>query len=141
MEKIVTLSVIDQEWKEHLRDMDDLKQSVQNAVYEQKDPLIVYKFEGYELFAQFIAKVNNISVSFLSKGNLPAQESAPVREAQRQRPIPKQKLNEKKAEVGSLLGLLGSKNGGGTAQIPAPELEPEKVMPIKSQNFIAATPG
>ena len=57
MEKMVTLAIIDQLWKDHLREMDDLKQSVQNAVYEQKDPLLIYKFEGFELFKRFLAKV------------------------------------------------------------------------------------
>ncbi len=57
MEKISTLAIIDENWKEHLREMDDLKQSVQNAVYEQKDPLLIYKFEGFELFKRFIGKV------------------------------------------------------------------------------------
>src|SRR5437879_13903303 len=58
MEKMITLSIIDQNWKEHLRDMDDLKQSVQNAVYEQKDPLLINKFEGLEALKRFINKVN-----------------------------------------------------------------------------------
>jgi len=65
MEKITTLALIDQAWKEHLREMDDLKQSVQSAVYEQKDPLLIYKFEAFELFKRFIAKVNEDTVSFL----------------------------------------------------------------------------
>ena len=74
MEKIITLSIIDQQWKEHLRDMDDLKQSVQNAVYEQKDPLLIYKFEGFEAFKRFIGRVNNETIGFLSKADIPAAE-------------------------------------------------------------------
>ena len=74
MEKSVTLSLIDQEWKEHLREMDDLKQSVQNAVFEQKDPLLVYKFESVELFKRFLNKVNFDTISFLTKADLPGQE-------------------------------------------------------------------
>lgn len=70
MEKSISLTVIDQEWKEHLRDMDDLKQSVQNASYEQKDPLLIYKFEAVELFQNFLNKVNSDAVSFLMKANL-----------------------------------------------------------------------
>ncbi len=77
MEKAVTLSVIDQEWKEHLREMDDLKQSVQNAVFEQKDPLLVYKFESVELFKRFLSKVNFDTISFLAKADIPAQEQGP----------------------------------------------------------------
>jgi preprotein translocase subunit SecA len=70
IEKHISLSVIDQEWKEHLRDMDDLKQSVQNASYEQKDPLLIYKFEAVELFKNFLNKVNADTVSFLMKAGI-----------------------------------------------------------------------
>ncbi len=70
MEKNMSLSVIDQEWKEHLRDMDDLKQSVQNASYEQKDPLLIYKFEAVELFQNFLNKVNSEMIGFLMKATI-----------------------------------------------------------------------
>ncbi|WP_435357577.1 preprotein translocase subunit SecA [Emticicia sp. SJ17W-69] len=70
IEKHISLSVIDQEWKEHLRDMDDLKQSVQNASYEQKDPLLIYKFEAVELFKNFLNKVNADTVGFLMKAGV-----------------------------------------------------------------------
>lgn len=70
MEKAISLSIIDQEWKEHLRDMDDLKQSVQNASYEQKDPLLIYKFEAVELFQNFLNKVNSQTVEFLMKATV-----------------------------------------------------------------------
>ncbi|WP_454801684.1 preprotein translocase subunit SecA [Mucilaginibacter phyllosphaerae] len=86
-EKNVTLSLIDDAWKEHLREMDELKQSVQNAVYEQKDPLLVYKFEAFELFRQMLSNVNKELVSFLFRGGIPVQqEPEQVREA---RPEPK----------------------------------------------------
>lgn len=87
MEKAVTLSVIDQEWKEHLREMDDLKQSVQNAVFEQKDPLLVYKFESVELFKRFLNKVNFDTINFLTKADIPAQEPEEVQQEIRQAPI------------------------------------------------------
>ncbi|GAB2597680.1 preprotein translocase subunit SecA [Spirosoma areae] len=98
MEKAVTLSVIDQEWKEHLREMDDLKQSVQNAVFEQKDPLLVYKFESVELFKRFLSKVNFDTISFLTKADIPAQEAEEVQQEIRQapaqrRPQPQPKLH------------------------------------------------
>jgi preprotein translocase subunit SecA len=78
MEKAIVLSLIDQEWKEHLREMDDLKQSVQNAVFEQKDPLLIYKFESVELFKRFLSKVNFEMISFLMKADIPQEESAPA---------------------------------------------------------------
>ena len=125
MEKMITLAVIDQQWKEHLREMDDLKQSVQNAVYEQKDPLLIYKFEGFELFKRFIAQVNEETVSFLMKADLPDQRPDDVHEARAQRS--RQKLNEKKEESRSIL------SGGGSPQGPRPEVE--KTAPIKSQRI------
>ncbi len=71
IEKGVTLSIIDNEWKEHLREMDDLRQSVQNARFEQKDPLLIYKFESFELFKKMIERISFEVVSFLSKAALP----------------------------------------------------------------------
>ena len=81
MEKGVTLSHIDNAWKEHLRELDDLKQSVQNATYEQKDPLLIYKFESFELFKTMVQKTNKEIDSFLAKCHLPGQQ-ANVRQAQ-----------------------------------------------------------
>ena len=82
IEKSVSLFIIDQEWKEHLRDMDDLRQSVRNAVYEQKDPLLIYKLESFNLFKKMVEKVNGEIVSFLAKSTLPVQRQAPNAPAQ-----------------------------------------------------------
>jgi len=125
MDETLTLAIIDQQWKEHLRDMDDLKQSVQNAVYEQKDPLLIYKFEGFEAFKRFIARVNEETISFLMKADLPTQDASEVKEARAQKI--RQKLNEQKEESRSLLQ-------GGPAQGQTPQREvQEKVMPVKSE--------
>jgi len=78
IEKGITLAIIDDSWKDHLREMDDLKQSVQHAVYEQKDPLLIYKFESFELFKQMILKVNKDVISFLVKARLPIKDSSQV---------------------------------------------------------------
>jgi preprotein translocase, SecA subunit len=86
-EKTVVLATIDDAWKEHLREMDELKQSVQNATYEQKDPLLIYKFESYELFKTMIDKVNKDTVSTLMKGHIPTQDPDQVKEAQRRRQV------------------------------------------------------
>ncbi len=75
IEKGITLSIIDNSWKEHLREMDDLKQSVQNATYEQKDPLLIYKFESFNLFKEMIQRNNKDITSFLIKGDLPRQQA------------------------------------------------------------------
>jgi preprotein translocase subunit SecA len=130
MEKMITLAIIDQLWKEHLREMDDLKQSVQNAVYEQKDPLLIYKFEGFELFKRFIAKVNEDTISFLLKADIPVQQPDQVQEARAQRQ--RVRLNEQKDESRSLL----SGGGGGQSQQSHPNRPPqEKVMPVKSEKL------
>ena len=80
-EKNITLAIIDDTWKDHLRKMDDLKQSVQNATYEQKDPLLIYKFEAFELFKEMLDKVNKEVLSFLFKGELPSQSPQQVSQA------------------------------------------------------------
>lgn len=102
-EKFASLAIIDQAWKEHLREMDDLKQSVQNAVYEQKDPLLIYKMESFNLFKTFVNKVNEEIIHFLFKGDLPEVEASDVREAAPQRILPKQQLRENKEEARSFL--------------------------------------
>ena len=75
-EKIVTLAMIDDSWKEHLRELDDLKQSVQNASLEQKDPLLIYKLESFNLFKEMVTKTNKEVITFLVKGSLPQQNNA-----------------------------------------------------------------
>ena len=85
IEKAVTLSLIDDSWKEHLRAMDELKESVQSASFEQKDPLVVYKMEAYELFEQLIYKINFEVCSYLSKGKLHIGNEGEVKEAKEQK--------------------------------------------------------
>jgi preprotein translocase subunit SecA len=88
-EKTIILALIDDSWKEHLREMDELKQSVQNAVYEQKDPLIIYKMEAFNLFKSMLNVVNKEVVSFLYKGGIPIQQEAEdVREVKAPKPAP-----------------------------------------------------
>ena len=82
-ERNITLALIDDAWKVHLRKMDELKQSVQLAVHEQKDPLLIYKFEAFELFKSMLARLNKEVLSFLIKGGLPNQSPASIQEAKR----------------------------------------------------------
>jgi len=127
MEKIITLGTIDQAWTDHLRQMDDLKQSVQNAVYEQKDPLLIYKFESFELFKRMIGKVNEETIAFLFHAFIPVQAPEQVQEPVRPPMAPKQPvLKEQKQEVHSSL-----ENQAGQTSMPAPE--PERIMPAHSQ--------
>jgi preprotein translocase subunit SecA len=81
LEKGTVLAMIDDAWKEHLREMDELKTSVQNAVYEQKDPLLVYKFESFQLFKRMVTDVNKEMVSFLMRATLPNETSNAVQQA------------------------------------------------------------
>ncbi len=101
-EKTVILAMIDDSWKEHLREMDDLKQSVQNAALEQKDPLVVYKLESFNLFREMIAKTSKDIISFLMKGGLPIEGTQQLQQARfTQEPVqqkPKEKLVESRSE-------------------------------------------
>ena len=80
-EKNISLAIIDDAWKTHLRKMDELKQSVQLAVHEQKDPLLIYKFESFELFKKMIDQVNKDVISFLFKGEIPQETANTIQEA------------------------------------------------------------
>lgn len=99
LEKTITLAVIDESWKEHLRGMDDLKQSVQTAYLEQKDPLVIYKMEAYNLFRNMNADVNKNIVSFLCHSSIPIQqENASLKEG-RQEKTDMSKMRANKDEI------------------------------------------
>ncbi len=99
VEKGITLAMIDDAWKEHLREMDDLKQSVQNAAYEQKDPLLIYKFEAFELFKKMVEMINEEISSFLIRGKLPLQDASSVREARAPRGIDRSRMREERKDL------------------------------------------
>ena len=84
-EKRMLLYVIDDEWKEHLRQLDDLKQSVQNASYEQKDPLLIYKLESFGIFRRMLDALNRRAIAILLRGQIPTSNPEDVRQAQEQR--------------------------------------------------------
>lgn len=121
IEKGVTLAVIDDSWKEHLREMDELRSSVQNATYEQKDPLLIYKFESFELFKQLIQKTNNEISSFIIKANLPIQEPSQVKEAQKPRKTDTGKYKEERTDMLSQAGKTS---------------EPQLSAPVKAEKHI-----
>jgi preprotein translocase subunit SecA len=105
-EKQITLGMIDDAWKEHLREMDDLKQAVQNAALEQKDPLLIYKLESFNLFKDMVTKTSKQTISFLVKGNLPSQDPQQNMQQARfsqhtQAPKQQEKLVESRSETGS----------------------------------------
>jgi preprotein translocase subunit SecA len=123
-QKTVVLSTIDEYWKEHLREMDELKQSVQNATYEQKDPLLIYKFESYELFKSMISRVNKDVLSTLMKGFIPTQSTDQVQEAQRKRRTDMSNLRTSRPELAA---------GGGN---PSDQQRQQKVEPVRVEKKV-----
>ena len=98
-EKKILLHTIDDAWKENLRELDELKHSVQNASYEQKDPLLIFKLESVKLFDDMVNKINNNTISVLMRGQIPVQEPEQVREAAPERPAPRQQYQETKHDL------------------------------------------
>jgi preprotein translocase subunit SecA len=123
-EKTAILATIDETWKEHLRELDDLKQSVQNATYEQKDPLLIYKFESFELFKVAIDRINKDVSSSLLKGNIPLQDSSQVQQARGPRRLDMSEFEQTKRDAGSAY-----ERGGGDGQ---PAQQQRKVEPVRT---------
>jgi preprotein translocase subunit SecA len=120
-EKNITLAIIDDSWKTHLRKMDELKQSVQLAVHEQKDPLLIYKFEAFELFKEMIDKVNKEVISFLFKGELPSENTNQIQEARSVR-RPKENLKTSKEEIPNSDELAAQNRAAGQTQRQRPQV-------------------
>lgn len=125
-QKQVVLGTIDEAWKEQLREMDDLKQSVQNAAYEQKDPLLIYKFESFNLFKVMIGKVNKDIVSTLMKGHIPISNPDQVREAEAARRTDMSKYSTQKSDMREI-----SRGRG-----PEPPQAPQKVQPVRVEKKV-----
>ena len=123
IEKGITLAIIDDLWKEHLRQLDDLRQSVQNAAYEQKDPLLIYKFESFKLFEQMLLDINREITTFLSRAQLPMREEDVHEARQPQAP-----------QRGVKAGRGGNDFDRAAAQqrqaIEGSSQQPQKVMPV-----------
>ena len=98
-EKAILLHVIDEAWKENLRELDDLKHSVQNASYEQKDPLLIYKLESVNLFDVMVDKINNQTISILMRGQIPVREPQEVRQAAPEQRQDMSKYQEQKQDL------------------------------------------
>ncbi len=124
LERSVTLAMIDLHWKDHLREMDELRQSVQSARYEQKDPLLIYKFESFRLFKEMVLKINREVISFLMKAELPKAEEGSVSAARAPQPKKKPKLETRKDELPAAAG--GKPEYHDPSQNNAPKPEPAK---------------
>ena len=112
-EKNITLAILDDAWKTHLRKMDELKQSVQLAVHEQKDPLLIYKFEAFELFKAMIEEVNKDVISFLFKGELPQETQDTIQEARARK---REKVETSKEEIPNLDERSAQSRAAGNTQ-------------------------
>ncbi len=135
LERNITLALIDDAWKEHLRAMDDLRHSVQTAGYEQKDPLVIYKIEAFAAFKQMNDEVNKDIVSFLSHASIPMEETntAQIKEG-RERKTDMSKMNLNKAEIDAA-GQDYAANGNDYFDPSAPvKQEPVRVEPKIGRN-------
>jgi preprotein translocase subunit SecA len=112
-EKNISLAIIDDAWKTHLRKMDELKQSVQLAVHEQKDPLLIYKFESFELFKSMIDQVNKDVISFLFKGEIPQETANVIQEARARR---RENVQTTKEEIQNLDERSAQSRAAGNTQ-------------------------
>jgi preprotein translocase subunit SecA len=122
IEKSIVLALIDQSWKDHLRQMDELRQSVQLAVHEQKDPLLIYKLEAFNLFKGLLNEINKDVVSFLFKGSLPIQDEQELKQAREERS--NREMANLKEGRGSSAAIP---SGGGES----PHSEPTKAEPVR----------
>jgi preprotein translocase subunit SecA len=128
-EKAVSLVSIDDNWKEHLRELDDLKQAVQNATYEQKDPLLIYKFESFELFKSMIDIINKEVIGILMKGQLPIADPNEVRRGEEPKRTNLSNLKASKSEFGSSIG-------GGGGQGAQQDREEQKAQPVRVEKKV-----
>ena len=135
IEKSITLTIIDDTWKEHLRAMDDLKQSVQTAVYEQKDPLVIYKQSAFELFSNMDAEINKEIVSYLCHASLPAENSTHALREGKESKTDMSKMKERKDEFTSAPSNE-MMEGGGDYHDPSQisKSEPVRVGPKVGRN-------
>jgi preprotein translocase subunit SecA len=112
-EKNISLAIIDDAWKTHLRKMDELKQSVQLAVHEQKDPLLIYKFEAFELFKGMLDQVNKDVISFLYKGEIPDGNVGNIQEARQRK---REKVETQKEELPNMDERASQSRAAGNTQ-------------------------
>jgi preprotein translocase subunit SecA len=130
-ERSATLAFIDDAWKENLRQLDELKQSVQNAVYEQKDPLLIYKFEAFELFKKMMGEINREVISFLFKAGLPMQQG-PQQVNQARAPERTDYSRMREGRGAAVANAVAGENGNGRLNGNGSEgEEPKKLEPIR----------
>ncbi|MEY3322443.1 MAG: hypothetical protein RLZZ417_2026 [Bacteroidota bacterium] len=128
IEKAVTLSIIDEKWKEHLRSMDELKESVQSASFEQKDPLVIYKMEAYKLFENLVVDINTEVSSYLAKGTLVFSDGTTLEQAREMRAISnKTKTNKDREQEESARRKAAMEANQGAAKVETIRRQEPKV--------------
>ncbi|MEY3711407.1 MAG: preprotein translocase subunit SecA, partial [Bacteroidota bacterium] len=134
LEKAIVLSIIDEHWKEHLRNMDDLRQNVQGAVYEQKDPLLVYKHESFKLFKDMVDEMNSSILGFLFRAGLPQADpgQAPVRQAPSAPARPAPKLTTSGPGADEAPAARGTASRSAT---PPPSPAPKQAPAVSSKKY------
>jgi preprotein translocase subunit SecA len=125
-EKTISLYIIDEAWKENLRELDDLKQAVQSATYEQKDPLLIYKLESFEIFKDMLDRISKEVVGILMKGHIPVRDSSQIQRGQAPRKLDLSKLETQKSEYGS------SYRGGDGS----PDKKDQPVQPVRVEKKV-----
>jgi len=131
-EKTVVLATIDEAWKEHLREMDELRQAVQAAAYEQKDPLLIYKFESFELFKTIIDKLNKDIVSSLLKGFIPLRDPSEIQEGRAPRRLDLSRLEQTKQEDVSAYDGKGQAGEEGGQSGGPPQQQQRQMQPVRT---------
>jgi preprotein translocase subunit SecA len=130
-EKAMMLITIDEAWKEHLRELDDLKQAVQNASYEQKDPLLIYKFESFNLFKSMIDRNNKSVVASLAKAHIPIRDAGQVRKAEERRRTDLNSLRTQKDDPNAGVPGMGRQQSDGQ-----PPQKPQVTQPIRTEKKV-----
>ena len=130
-QKAVLLMTIDDSWKEHLRELDQLRQSVQNASYEQKDPLLIYKLESFNMFKEMVNNLNTKAISILMRGQIPIQENTQVQEATPER---RQDYSKYRTQKEQYPGENAQRSAASQRQGEHARPEPIKVGPKVGRN-------
>jgi preprotein translocase subunit SecA len=130
-EKSILLHTIDESWKEHLREMDELRHSVQNASYENKDPLLIYKLESFGLFKNMVEELNKKTVSILTRGQIPVRDPQSLKQAAPESKTDYSRYRTQKDEITTDKGASQRRPG-----TPPPPQPPQRVEPIRVEKKI-----
>ena len=125
-EKTISLYIIDEAWKENLRELDDLKQAVQSATYEQKDPLLIYKLESFDIFKDMLDRINKEAVGILMKGHIPVRDSSQIQRGQAPKKLDLSELETSKSEYGS--SFKGGEEGS--------DKKDQRVQPVRVEKKV-----